>query len=113
MPGCASLAFRNFPSLNLPLIPAVARTQFVDHPADFCFRLPDHVSHEEGAMCEPLSVGVHACRRAAVGPGKRVAIMGAGPIGAHQPARSIAGDVDASVDSCVTPSPYWPCMHTA
>ncbi len=59
--------------------------QYVDHPADFCFRLPDHVSHEEGAMCEPLSVGVHACRRAAVGPGKRVAILGAGPIGACLP----------------------------
>jgi L-iditol 2-dehydrogenase len=32
-------------------------------------------------MCEPLSVGVHACRRAGVAPGKKVAIMGAGPIG--------------------------------
>lgn len=55
--------------------------QFVDHPADFCFRLPDHLSHEEGAMVEPLSVGVHAVRRAGVSPGKTVAIMGAGPIG--------------------------------
>ena len=57
--------------------------QFVDHPADFCFRLPDHLSHEEGAMVEPLSVGVHAVRRAGVTPGKTVAIMGAGPIGEH------------------------------
>lgn len=58
-----------------------AASQFVDHPADFCFRLPDHLSHEEGAMVEPLSVGVHAVRRAGVTPGKTVAIMGAGPIG--------------------------------
>ena len=36
-------------------------------------------------MCEPLSVGVHACRRAGVTPGKRVAILGAGPIGACLP----------------------------
>ncbi len=58
-----------------------AEMQFVDHPADFCFRLPEHLSHEEGAMVEPLSVGVHAVRRAQISPGKTVAIMGAGPIG--------------------------------
>jgi len=39
------------------------------------------VSLEEGAMCEPLSVGIHACRRANIGPETNVLIMGAGPIG--------------------------------
>ncbi|GAB2265277.1 hypothetical protein Dimus_000344 [Dionaea muscipula] len=53
----------------------------VVHPADLCFKLPDNVSLEEGAMCEPLSVGIHACRRAEVGPETRVLVMGAGPIG--------------------------------
>ncbi|KAL5811108.1 hypothetical protein ACOSQ4_027676 [Xanthoceras sorbifolium] len=53
----------------------------VVHPADLCFKLPENVSLEEGAMCEPLSVGVHACRRANIGPEKNVLIMGAGPIG--------------------------------
>lgn len=54
----------------------------VVHPADLCFRLPDGVSLEEGAMCEPLSVGVHACRRAGVGPDTAgVLVLGAGPIG--------------------------------
>ncbi|KAH9647301.1 Sorbitol dehydrogenase [Citrus sinensis] len=53
----------------------------VVHPADLCFKLPDNVSLEEGAMCEPLSVGVHACRRANIGPETNVLIMGAGPIG--------------------------------
>lgn len=51
------------------------------HPADLCFKLPDNLSLEEGAMCEPLSVGVHACRRANIGPETRVLVMGAGPIG--------------------------------
>lgn len=51
------------------------------HPADLCFKLPENVSLEEGAMCEPLSVGVHACRRANVGPETNVLVMGAGPIG--------------------------------
>ncbi len=44
-------------------------------------RLPDHVSYEEGAMCEPLSVGIHACNRAGIGLGSKVLITGAGPIG--------------------------------
>ena len=55
--------------------------QYVDHPADFCYVLPPNVSFEQGAMVEPLSVGVHACRRGEVRPGKNVAILGAGPIG--------------------------------
>jgi L-iditol 2-dehydrogenase len=36
---------------------------------------------EEGALLEPLSVGVHACRRAGVGIGTTVLVTGAGPIG--------------------------------
>ena len=44
-------------------------------------RLPDHVSFEEGALLEPLAVGVHACKRAGVTPGDKVLVCGAGPIG--------------------------------
>nr|XP_023874278.1 sorbitol dehydrogenase-like isoform X2 [Quercus suber] len=53
----------------------------VVHPADLCFKLPDNVSLEEGAMCEPLSVRIHACRRANIGPETNVLVMGAGPKG--------------------------------
>ena len=55
--------------------------KFVDHPEDFTFVLPDGVSYEEAAMVEPLSNGIQACRRAGVGPGKTLAILGAGPMG--------------------------------
>ncbi|EFN83387.1 sorbitol dehydrogenase [Harpegnathos saltator] len=55
--------------------------RFYKHAADFCFKLPDHVSLEEGALLEPLSVGVHACKRGSVGIGSKVLILGAGPIG--------------------------------
>ncbi|XP_043664886.1 sorbitol dehydrogenase-like [Vespula pensylvanica] len=55
--------------------------RFYKHAADFCFKLPDHVTLEEGALMEPLSVGVHACKRAGVKIGSKVLILGAGPIG--------------------------------
>ncbi|XP_064093026.1 sorbitol dehydrogenase-like [Macrobrachium nipponense] len=56
-------------------------TRYYVHPADFCFRLPDHVSDEEGALLEPLAVAVYSCRRAEVSLGSPVLILGAGPIG--------------------------------
>jgi L-iditol 2-dehydrogenase len=57
---------------------------------DFAFTLPDEVSDEEGALLEPLSVGIWACRKAEVGPGDHVLVTGAGPIGllAMQAARA-------------------------
>ncbi|KAL9409594.1 hypothetical protein AB3S75_047915 [Citrus x aurantiifolia] len=66
--------------LGSPPVHGCLANQLV-HPADLCFKLPDNVSLEEGAMCEPLSVGVHACRRANIGPETNVLIMGSGPIG--------------------------------
>eukprot|EP00879_Flechtneria_rotunda_P025252 GHRR01026825.1.p1 GENE.GHRR01026825.1~~GHRR01026825.1.p1 ORF type:complete len:242 (+),score=53.02 GHRR01026825.1:1523-2248(+) len=54
---------------------------YVTHPAELCYKLPASLSLEHGAMCEPLPVGVHACRRAQVQPGRTVAVLGAGPIG--------------------------------
>ncbi|XP_036149781.1 sorbitol dehydrogenase [Monomorium pharaonis] len=55
--------------------------RFYKHAADFCFKLPDHVSLEEGALLEPLSVAVHTCKRGGIGIDSKVLILGAGPIG--------------------------------
>jgi 2-desacetyl-2-hydroxyethyl bacteriochlorophyllide A dehydrogenase len=44
-------------------------------------RLPAGMSDELAALVEPLATPVHAVRRAGVGPGSRVAVLGAGPIG--------------------------------
>ena len=41
------------------------------HAASFCYKLPDSVSLEEGALLEPLAVAVHACRRAHITAGDR------------------------------------------
>ncbi|MGY1550779.1 NAD(P)-dependent alcohol dehydrogenase [Microbacterium sp. A588] len=45
------------------------------------FVIPDSMSFEAAALCEPLSVGLWACRRAGLLPGDRVRVTGAGPVG--------------------------------
>ncbi|KAF5732321.1 hypothetical protein HS088_TW18G01015 [Tripterygium wilfordii] len=93
---CPEMKFFGSPPTNGSLANKVV------HPANLCFKLPDNVSMEEGAMCEPLSVGIHACRRANVRPATNVLIMGAGPIGlvtllaarAFGAARVVIVDVD-------------------
>ena len=54
---------------------------FVLHPAAMTYKLPAGMSLDEGALMEPLAVGVHSCNRGRVGPGSVVAVNGAGPIG--------------------------------
>lgn len=51
-------------------------------PADLAYALPDNLDLEDGAMMEPLSVGVHSV--ANVGGFKAnqiIAVFGAGPVG--------------------------------
>jgi L-iditol 2-dehydrogenase len=48
---------------------------------EFAYPVPDSLSDDAAALVEPLSVGVWACRKARVGPGSRVLVTGAGPIG--------------------------------
>ncbi|GAA5969099.1 hypothetical protein JCM11641_007468 [Rhodosporidiobolus odoratus] len=51
-------------------------------PADLCYPLPDNMSLEEGALLEPMSVGVHAVAKVAqMKPASNVVIFGAGPVG--------------------------------
>jgi L-iditol 2-dehydrogenase len=58
-----------------------ALTDYVVVPADFAFKLPKHLTLDEGALMEPLSVGVYAIHRSGLKAGQSVAIIGAGPIG--------------------------------
>jgi (R,R)-butanediol dehydrogenase / meso-butanediol dehydrogenase / diacetyl reductase len=45
-------------------------------------RLPEGVTHRQGALIEPTAVAAYGVERAGVGPGDRVLVTGAGPIGA-------------------------------
>lgn len=50
-------------------------------PANFAHKLPEDVSLEEGALVEPLAVGLHAVRVSELRPGDTIGIFGCGPIG--------------------------------
>lgn len=55
--------------------------EYVVHEADLCFKLPDNVSTMEGALIEPLAVGMHAANQAGASLGKTAVVTGAGCIG--------------------------------
>jgi len=66
-------------------------TPHVVHPAAFTYRLPDSVSFAEGAMVEPLAIGLQAATRARIKPGDVALVTGAGPIGILTALSALAG----------------------
>ncbi|GGG61811.1 NAD(P)-dependent alcohol dehydrogenase [Paenibacillus radicis (ex Gao et al. 2016)] len=54
---------------------------YIAFPANLAFKLPDSISNKEGALIEPLSVGMHAAKQGSVTLGSSVVILGAGCIG--------------------------------
>ena len=73
-----------------PPVHGVLRPTVV-HPAAFTFKLPDNVSFAEGAMVEPLAVGMQAATKAKIKPGDVAIVMGAGPIGMVTALAALAG----------------------
>ncbi|MEV0136002.1 NAD(P)-dependent alcohol dehydrogenase [Dactylosporangium sp. NPDC050688] len=72
---CPNVAFFATPPVDGALAQYVAIHEQFAHPA------PTGLTAEQAAMAEPVSVGVWACRQAAVRPGDRVLVTGAGPVG--------------------------------
>lgn len=66
-------------------------TSEVVHPANFTYKLPDSVSFAEGAMVEPLAIGVQATVKARLQPGDVCVVTGAGPIGLMVALAALAG----------------------
>ncbi len=54
--------------------------QFVAHSSQL-YPVPDDLPDERAVLIEPLACAVHAVRRAAIEPGERVLVVGAGAIG--------------------------------
>ena len=58
-----------------------AYAEYVRVGASGAFALPDSVSFREGALVEPLAVGLHAVDMARMERGATVLVIGAGPVG--------------------------------
>src|ERR1700753_142174 len=56
---CPDMAFAATPPFDGTL------AKFYRLPEDFCYKLPSHVSLEEGALVEPLAVAVHITKKQA------------------------------------------------
>jgi L-iditol 2-dehydrogenase len=82
---CPRLAFLATPPYDGALVQRLAMDE------RNLFVIPDSMSYEDAALCEPLSVGIWACRRARLRPGDEVLVSGAGPVGvlAAQAARAL------------------------
>ena len=91
---CPDVLFLAAPPVN------GAYVEYMVHAAEFTYKLPDNVSLAEGAMLEPLAVGMHAAARGNVRAGDSVAILGCGPIGLMtlQAAKAYGGSLTIAVD---------------
>ncbi|MCD8141300.1 MAG: NAD(P)-dependent alcohol dehydrogenase [Planctomycetaceae bacterium] len=63
----------------------------VIHPAEYTYKLPDSMSFGEGAMVEPLSIGLQAAKKARIVPGDVAVVIGAGTIGIMCAVSALAG----------------------
>ena len=79
---CDSLKVRGFQA------PGCAQDLFVTEDRRRSSRCRESFTFEQGALVEPVAVGVHSVSRAGSVEGRNVAVLGAGPIGNSPRARS-------------------------
>ena len=72
---CRNVIFPSYPNRDGAL------AEYIACPAHAVYTMPENVGFIEAALAEPLGVAIHAARHAQMGPGDRVAILGAGAIG--------------------------------
>jgi L-iditol 2-dehydrogenase len=58
-----------------------AAREFIPVDQELVVKLPKDMSFDQGAMVEPVAVGVHAVRRLGDVSGMKILVLGAGPIG--------------------------------
>jgi L-iditol 2-dehydrogenase len=72
---CPGMRFFATPPIDGAFAELVTVHELFAHP------VPDELSDDAAALLEPLSVALWACRKGEVGPGSRVLVTGAGPVG--------------------------------
>lgn len=79
---CPQMRFRSSAKI-FPHFQGTLQTH-INHPARWCWRLPEALSYDHGALIEPLSVALHALDRAKIAANEKldVLVFGAGAVGA-------------------------------
>ena len=72
---------RNLRFLGCPGQAEGCLSEYIVMPASSCIVLPENVTMDQGALSEPLSIGLYTVRSAGDIKGKAVGILGSGPIG--------------------------------
>lgn len=80
---CKSGRYNLCPDVQFLATPPVqgCYENYIAFPENMCFKLPENISTKEGALVEPLSVGMHAAAQGNITLGDQVVILGAGCIG--------------------------------
>lgn len=80
---CKRGAYNLCPFMEFYATPPIdgAFAQYAVIQTDYAFAVPDSMSMDAAALCEPLSVGIWSNQKAGTRAGSRVLIAGAGPIG--------------------------------
>ncbi|KAK9427036.1 NAD(P)-binding protein [Lipomyces doorenjongii] len=76
---CPKIKFRSS-AASIPHFQGTLQDR-INHPTQWCHKLPENLSYDEGALLEPLSVAIHSVRKANIRPKSRCLITGAGAIG--------------------------------
>ncbi|GJN90508.1 hypothetical protein Rhopal_003519-T1 [Rhodotorula paludigena] len=83
-PSCKAGHYQRCPDMVFAATPPYDGTiaGFYVLPADLCYPIPGEMTLEEGALIEPMSVGVHAVSKVGqMQHAANVVIFGAGPVG--------------------------------
>jgi D-xylulose reductase len=72
---CADTVFAATPPHNGTL------SKYYLTSADYCYPLAEHLTLEDGALCEPVAVGVQVCKVGQVKMNQNVVVFGCGTIG--------------------------------
>lgn len=73
---CANVEFMAIPNEKDGVF-----SEYTAHAASMCFKLPDNVSTLEGALIEPLAVGMYSCELSNAKLGDTAIVLGCGCIG--------------------------------
>ncbi|MBN2697799.1 MAG: alcohol dehydrogenase catalytic domain-containing protein [Bacteroidales bacterium] len=72
---------RNLRFLGCPGQAEGCLSEYIVMPARSCYLLKDNLTLDQGALSEPLAIGVYAVRLSGLAEGAKIGILGTGPIG--------------------------------